>query len=161
MTDELFDIASEVQEKKRILDAKDKEILKLKLEQPSRTMLELSELTGISWRQIATRISRPHFKRAMARAQRKAIDIILDAKERAAYRLIELIDSKDEQAALKASIAILADILPAKRLNITGKIEHEQILTDEQINAKVEQLLYESGIDTEHIKPITQAITKT
>jgi hypothetical protein len=104
------------------LDEVDKELLRLKLEKASITYIEMAEAVGLTTRQICKRTLNPTFQKTLAEYQKRAIDIIVEAKERAARKLIKLIDSENDTVASKVCIALLAAELPAQRVKHEGEV---------------------------------------
>jgi DNA-binding Lrp family transcriptional regulator len=97
------------------LDDIDKEMIRLRLERPTITYREIGEKLDLNLKQVWKRYNEPIFQRALTEFQKKAIDIILDAKAKAARRLVRLVDSENEQVAAKVCLALCADALPAIR----------------------------------------------
>jgi hypothetical protein len=122
-------MADEKKDRLRELDDLDKELLRLKLEQPGRSNVDLATLTKHSWRTTIRRTSRPEFQAALKEYQKEAIDIVVSAKKEALRTIVRLMRSKDERVALKAALALGADELPAKKIDVahSGKLTLEQL----------------------------------
>ena len=118
--------AQDPQKNKRphIFDDIDKEILRLKLEKPTITLSDLSQRIGMSVNSIFKRTKDETFLKVMEDYQRTALQIVADAKERAARKLVKLLDSTDDRVAFQAAIALCADILPGSKVSVnhTGSI---------------------------------------
>ncbi len=125
--------------KNRKLDEIDKELIRLKLEQPGIRYSELAERVQLSMRQVWKRVNSDQFQKALHEYQKEAIDIIRDAKKRAARRLLKLVDNKDAEVARKVCVDLCADILPVRTVGVkhSGKVTVERInfslLTVEQL----------------------------
>lgn len=114
----------------RPLDEVDRELLRLKLERPTLTLKALGQLVGMSKNKVYDRISRDEFQRALAELQKDAIQILQEAKAKAARKLVRHIDAderlKDQAKGIFASIAackaILAKELEPSTNNFYGDI---------------------------------------
>lgn len=129
----------------RELDEVDKELIRLKLEVPGRSLVDLAELVGFEWKAVGKRMAHPMVKRTIYEYQKKAIDLVKEAKEKAARRLIKLIDSEHEPTAAKVCLALLADVLPAAKVDHNVQMElsdHRTLLLEKlnhSLNGKVPQ----------------------
>lgn len=150
------------EEKVMEFDDLDKELLRLKLEQPGRSNVELAALTKRAWRTIIRRTSRPEFQAALQEYQKKAVDLVMGAKTKAVRKIISLLNSKDENIALKAAIAIAADMLPGKKVAVStnGKILLERVLTEEEVDQRIQEILQESGINSGVDKAVAELLAK-
>ncbi len=94
------------------LDSEDLEILRLILNHPGITHRQIAELRGVRRRQTITeRINKPKFQRALAEANRPAMEIIQASQARAARKIAKLIDHEDPRIALRAAELIVAPLI--------------------------------------------------
>ncbi len=100
------------------LDETDKELLRIKLEQPAISYSQLSGKLGMSLGQVYKRCKEEIFQKALTEYQKHAIDIVRDAKQQAARKLVKLINSTDDRVALNACLAICADVLPGTKFSV-------------------------------------------
>ena len=101
-----------------ILDEVDKELLRLKLEKPTISYSVLAEKIGMSLQHVFKRCKDETFQKALAEYQKHAIDIVRDAKQKAARKLVKLVDSSDERVSLQTCLALCADVLPGAKFNV-------------------------------------------
>lgn len=87
------------------LDAMDTAILRYALQFPGLTQQQIGNLVGLNREAVNIRMNAPKFERAIASANRSALEIFADNKRRAAVRLGNLIDDPDARIAIRASIA--------------------------------------------------------
>ena len=112
------------------LDEVDRELLRLKLERPGITYMEMSEATGLKFGMLAARTLAPQFQQELTELQGEAIDIILKAKQKAARRLTRLIQSTDDNIALRAALAILSKELELSGTTTNNLTKIEFVFTD-------------------------------
>jgi Tfp pilus assembly protein PilE len=103
------------------LDDFDKELLRAKLEQPQATLVELAARYDKNFKTIYLRTSQPLFQRTLKEYQKEALQIVLDARTKAARKLVKLIDSNSENVSARVCIAMLADVLPSEKVEINHK----------------------------------------
>lgn len=107
------------------LDQIDREILRLLVEKPSRTLTEIGATIGMGFRQVYIRKTRPIFVRTLAELQKSAIQIVMDSKAEAVREIRRLAkNAKSESVRLQASMALAADVLPAMQIKHSGRVEH-------------------------------------
>lgn len=96
------------------IDDIDKELIRLKIENPSITKTALSEKLGVCRENIINRLDKDSVKKAIIELQKGALDILLEGQTKAARKLIKLLDSSDERIVLKAASEILKGVLSDK-----------------------------------------------
>lgn len=144
------------------LDELDMEILRHVLAKPTIPMMELQQLVGINRVSLWKRMGNEKFKETLREYQKSALEIIQSAREKAARKLVKLIDSKSDQVARDACRDIIADTLPAKKIAVdhTGKIVLDKPETEKEINEKIEKLLHDANINSGIDKAVAELITK-
>ena len=105
------------------IDDVDKRIIQHLLEYPDTTQKDLANQFGYSVSGIINRIKRPAFVNAMKDMHLKTMDIYLSAQTLAARRLMKLIQSSDEQVALKACNLALHPLVNQATLNVNASVE--------------------------------------
>jgi hypothetical protein len=93
------------------LDQVDLALIEALLVKPAAKYDELSAACGLAERSILRRVTRPRFADALTMCRLPAVDMLVKGRERAARRLLALVDSADEQVALRACLSILHTLL--------------------------------------------------
>jgi len=93
------------------IDSIDKEIIRLKIENPKIGESELGKRFGISRQAIGRRLRKEKVKKALDQLQKNALDTLLDAQSEAARRMIAHMRSQDPDLSLKACKEILVGVL--------------------------------------------------
>ena len=65
---------------RRGLDAKDRQLLRLRLEQSNLKVADLCKLVGLGRTAVSTRLNRPAFKRAFTKAWLRTIDRLIEER---------------------------------------------------------------------------------
>lgn len=99
------------------IDAIDREIIKLRIENPKITTIELGKRFNLARHTISKRLQKEKVRRALDQLQKNALDTLLDAQSEAARRLIGHMRSQDPDLSLKACKEILVGVL-AKTISI-------------------------------------------
>lgn len=105
------------------LDEVDHKLLRQLMEYPETTQKELAKMVGFSPSGLKKRIDRPAFKNAMKDIHLKTMDIFLKAQKLAARKLMKLVQSDDEQVALKACGMVMAPLINQATLNVNASVE--------------------------------------
>jgi hypothetical protein len=144
------------------LDEADHELIRLRLERPTITYEEMGTAIGLSVSGVKKRLYNPLFVKAIQELQRSALEVIMGARGEAARRLVQLIKSGHEPTALKASLALLYDLLPAQKvaMNHSGAIDTTPQMTDAQIEKRIEEILHDAGINSGADKAISELISR-
>jgi len=127
------------------IDEVDRELLRLKLRYPTRTLTELAENVGLKYTQTIKRVNREEFQLMLRAAQLDAIGVIKEAKIKAARRIVKLVDSENEMVALKAAQMLCADILPALNVKHSGEVKHMIETSPEQERERIKTIIAELG----------------
>jgi plasmid maintenance system antidote protein VapI len=101
------------------LDTTDREIIRLKIENPNIKDTELSKRIGVHRHTIRKRLDKPKVIQALNQLQDTALNILLNAQSEAAVMMIEHMRNQDPDLSLKACKEILTGVL-AKSINIKG-----------------------------------------
>lgn len=120
------------------LDELDKFIIARRVADPCIKNRELAAISGYGEDTIGRHLKRPRVIETIKQLQRPALDIIMAARNTAARKLVNLVNSEDDSVAIKACTAILKDVLEN-----TGSAEERksdirsflESLKDEDINA--------------------------
>lgn len=99
------------------IDSTDKEIIRLRIENPKITLTELGKRFNLARHTIAKRLQKEKVKKALDQLQKNALDTLLDAQSEAARRMITHMRSNDPDLSLKACKEILTGVL-ARTINI-------------------------------------------
>jgi hypothetical protein len=100
------------------LDHVDAEILRLMLMHPGITQKQIGDMIGLTRKQIRVRLKAAKLKRALEIANRSALEIFQGNQAAAARRLGELIHSRDEHVAIRATIAHLWGFIHQEKGNM-------------------------------------------
>lgn len=95
------------------LDEIDRQMLNLILGMPGITDEAIAEKVGYERTQIFKRRHNPTFQETLKEEQKSAIDVIREGQAKAARKVLDHIDSKDDGISLRASLALI-DGLPEK-----------------------------------------------
>jgi hypothetical protein len=94
----------------------DKKIFKLATEHPEFSQSEIADKLKITQEWVSRSMSKVVFKKAMADFNGSWVQTILDAKQKAADRLIELIDDRSGTIALRA----IENVLQLDKLDLSN-----------------------------------------
>jgi predicted HTH transcriptional regulator len=101
------------------LDDMDKEIIRLKVQNPKITDTELGKRFKVTRHTVAKHLKKEKVKFALNQLQQSALDVLLNAQSEAARRMIKHMRDTDPDISLKACKEILTGVL-AKSINIKG-----------------------------------------
>lgn len=89
------------------LNETDKKVIQYKLRFPDITQNEIAQLCSISDNMVSLIFQKPSVKLILKEFEGDWLEMLVNAKEKAAKRLIKLIDSKTESIALRTCESIL------------------------------------------------------
>lgn len=110
------------------LDSVDKAIINLKIEFPAITNCDVADKVGICRDSVAARLKKEKVKIALKDIEREPVEILLDARIKAALKMVELLDNPDPQVSLKACKEILKGVL-VERIDLNINSFSEWVLT--------------------------------
>lgn len=89
------------------LNETDKKIFQIKHEYPDLTQVQIAAMLGISFEQVSKIVNKPAYKQADAEFNKDWIQKLLDARAKAADKLIEHIDNDNASISIRACEDVL------------------------------------------------------
>lgn len=103
-------------------DLVDETIIQMRLAKPGVALHEIAAAVGLSTRAVAERWAKPKVQEAIAFYSKKVTEILREAREKAARKIVALVDSPNANVALRACEDLIADALPAKKIKHEGGV---------------------------------------
>ena len=100
------------------LDSWDKEIIRIKMEDPTLSNVKIGKIMGISNKTVGLRMNKALVIRTLKDMQKVALQILLDAQSEAALTVINIMNTSDNPSIrLKAAEMVLKGVL-SDRVNL-------------------------------------------
>lgn len=120
------------------LDSVDKFLIRKRIEHPGITINELARQVKLHRQTVSERLQKVKVQQAIEELSKNALTVIIDAQNEAARRLVQHMRSGDPDISLRATIAMLKDVLamPIKLQDRKSEIKRFlDSLTSEDIDA--------------------------
>lgn len=134
------------------LDEVDREIVRVKLEKPNITNIDLAEMLGMHRQTLAKRLKKEKLQRQIIEAQKSALQILLEAQSEAARRLKMLMRDDNKDVSMKACKEVLKGVLSENmnlNVNLMGRKRLLDFMDAEDVDIVAEQLKDELGNEAE------------